>query len=112
MTTVETSAQADRTLVFVAYVLHLVGAIAGITSIAGLIVNYLQRGHHDDVIDSHHRWMIASFWWGLLWIVIGLITVVLVVGWVILFLAWLWYIYRHVRGLIALVNGEAMPIWI
>ena len=109
MTTLETSAQADRTLAFVAYVLHLVGAIAGVTSIAGLIVNYLQRGHGDDVIDSHHRWMIASFWWGLLWVVIGVITIVLVVGWVILFLAWLWYIYRHVRGLIALVNGEGLP---
>jgi uncharacterized membrane protein len=109
MTTAETGLQADRTLVFVAYVLHLVGAIAGVTSIVGLIVNYLQRGHADDVIDSHHRWMITSFWWGLLWIVIGLITLVLVVGWVILFLAWLWYIYRHVRGLIALVNGEPLP---
>lgn len=109
MTTAETSAQADRTLVFVAYVLHLVGAIAGVTSIVGLILNYAQRGHADDIIDSHHRWMIASFWWGLLWIVIGLITIVLVIGWVILFLAWLWYIYRHVRGLIALVNGEPLP---
>jgi uncharacterized membrane protein len=109
MTTTETGLQADRTLVFVAYVLHLVGAIAGVTSIAGLIVNYVQRGHTDEVIDSHHRWMIASFWWGLLWIVIGLLTIVLVVGWVILFLAWLWYIYRHVRGLIALVNGEPLP---
>jgi uncharacterized membrane protein len=109
MTTTETGLQADRTLVFVAYVLHLVGAIAGVTSIAGLIVNYVQRGHTDEVIDSHHRWMIASFWWGLLWIVIGFLTIVLVVGWVILFLAWLWYIYRHVRGLIALVNGEPLP---
>jgi uncharacterized membrane protein len=109
MTTAETGLQADRTLVFVAYVLHLVGAIAGVTSIVGLIVNYLQRGHADDVIDSHHRWMITSFWWGLLWIVIGLLTLVLVVGWVILFFAWLWYIYRHVRGLIALVNGEPLP---
>ncbi len=109
MTTAETSAQADRTLVFLAYVLHLVGAIAGVTSIVGLILNYAQRGHTDDIIDSHHRWMIASFWWGLLWIVIGLITIVLVIGWVILFLAWLWYIYRHVRGLIALVNGEPLP---
>jgi len=31
------------------------------------------------------------------------------VGFVILGVAWLWYVYRHVRGLIALLNGEPMP---
>jgi uncharacterized membrane protein len=109
MSTAGTSVEADRTLVFVAYVLHLIGAIAGVTSIIGLVLNYVKRGHGDDLFDSHHAWMISSFWWGLLWVVVGLITIVIVVGWVILFLAWLWYIYRHVRGLIALVNGERAP---
>ena len=109
MNTAGTSVEANRTLVFVAYVLHLVGAIAGVTSIIGLIINYMKRGQGGDAFDSHHSWMISSFWWGLLWVVIGLITILILVGWVILFLAWLWYIYRHVRGLIALVNGEEMP---
>jgi len=104
-----TSAEGDRTLALVAYVLHLVGAIAGITSIIGLIVNYVKRSPNDDVFDSHHRWMIRSFWWALLWIVIGVVTVFILIGWVILFLAWVWYIYRHVRGLIALINGDPMP---
>ena len=31
------------------------------------------------------------------------------VGFVILGVAWIWYVYRHVRGLIALLNGEPMP---
>jgi len=109
MSTARVSVEADRTLVFVAYVLHLIGAVAGVTSIVGLILNYVKRGQEDDLFDSHHSWMISSFWWGLLWLVIGVITWVFVIGWVILFLAWLWYIYRHVRGLIALINGEEMP---
>jgi len=104
-----TSAEGDRTLALVAYVLHLVGAIAGVTSIIGLIVNYVKCSPYDDVFDSHHRWMIRSFWWALLWIVIGVVTVFILIGWVILFLAWVWYIYRHVRGLIALINGDPMP---
>jgi uncharacterized membrane protein len=104
-----TSVEGDRTLVLVAYVLHLVGAIAGLTSIIGLIINYLKRGHNEGLFDSHHSWMITSFWWALLWVVIGFITLFIVIGWPILFLAWLWYIYRHVRGLIALINGEPMP---
>ncbi len=104
-----TSAEGDRTLVLVAYILHLVGAVAGLTSIVGLIVNYLRRDRYDEILASHHAWMIRSFWWALLWGVIGFITIVILVGWAILLFVWIWYIYRHVRGLIALVNGEPMP---
>ena len=103
------SVQSDRTLVLVAYVLHLVGAVAGITSIVGLIINYVNRDRHDEVLDTHHTWMIRSFWWALLWAVIGFVTIIILIGWAILFVVWVWYIYRHVRGLIALTNGEPMP---
>jgi uncharacterized membrane protein len=103
------SVQSDRTLVLVAYVLHLVGAVAGITSIVGLIINYVNRDRHDEVLDTHHTWMIRSFWWALLWGLIGIVTIIILIGWAILFVVWVWYIYRHVRGLIALTNGEPMP---
>lgn len=101
--------ESERTVVLVAYVLHLVGAIAGLTSIVGLIVNYMRRSRYGEPLDSHHRWMIRSFWWAIVWIVIGCVTIFILIGWVILGLAWVWYVYRHVRGLIALANGEPMP---
>jgi uncharacterized membrane protein len=104
-----TSVEGDRTLVLVAYVLHLIGAVAGVTSIIGLIVNYVKRDRYDDFFDSHHTWMIRSFWWAILWVVIGCITFVILIGWAILFFVWVWYIYRHVRGLINFLNGEPMP---
>ena len=80
-----TTVEGERTLVLVAYVLHLVGAVAGLTSIVGLIINYVKRDGYDDVFDSHHAWMISSFWWALLWVVIGCITIFILIGWVILF---------------------------
>lgn len=104
-----TSVEGERTLVFVAYALHLVGAIAGVTSLIGLLVNYAKRGSYDDLFASHHRWMISSFWWALLWVVIGWILSFIFIGFVVLFLVWLWYIYRHVRGLVNFINGEPMP---
>jgi uncharacterized membrane protein len=103
------SVESDRTLAVVAYALHLFGAIAAIPSIVGLIINYVKRDGYDELFDSHHSWMIRSFWWAILWCVLGLVTFIIGVGIVILVLAWLWYIYRHVRGLIALINGEPMP---
>jgi uncharacterized membrane protein len=104
-----TSVEGERTWVFVAYALHLVGAIAGLTSLIGLVINYLKRGSYDDLFDNHHRWMTRSFWWALLWVCIGWVTTIILVGWAILFLVWLWYIYRHVRGLVNFINGEPMP---
>lgn len=103
------SSESERTVVLVAYVLHLVGAIAGVTSLIGLILNYVRRDRYGGTADSHHRWMIRSFWWALLWVVIGCVLTLIAIGWAVLFLAWVWYVYRHVRGLIALVNDEPMP---
>ena len=104
-----TSVENERTFVLISYVLHLLGSVAGITSIVGLVLNYLKRGGNDDVLASHHAWMIRSFWWAVLWGVIGWITIIILVGWAILLAVWVWYIYRHVRGLVAFTNGEPMP---
>ncbi len=103
------NAEGDRTLAIVAYALHLFGAIAGVPSIVALIINYVKRNDYDDLFDSHHGWMIRSFWWAILWSILGFVTIVIGVGVVILVAVWLWYVYRHVRGLIALVNGEPLP---
>ncbi len=100
----------NRTMALVAYVLHLFGAIAALPSIIGLIVNYVSRRGYGDVPTSHHNWMIRSFWWALLFVVIGwLIPRFLLIGWVIWVATWAWYVYRHVRGLVALVNDEPLP---
>jgi uncharacterized membrane protein len=101
--------ESSRTVVLIAYGLHLFGAIIGLPSIIGLIVNYVERTRYGGLTDSHHRWMIRSFWWALLWIIVGGITTFILIGWLILGLAWLWYVYRHVRGLIVLLDGRSMP---
>jgi len=44
MSVERTSVEGDRTLVLVSYVLHLIGAVAGLTSIVGLVINYVKRG--------------------------------------------------------------------
>jgi len=100
--------RSESTVVWIAYLLHLIGAIAGLTSVVGLILNYVRRNQYGDPLVSHHRYMIRSFWWALVWLVVGILTTFIFIGWAICFVAWVWYVYRHVRGMIALANGEAM----
>lgn len=102
----------QRMLVLIAYILHLVGSIAGVPSLIALVINYVKRSSMAP-FDSHHRWMIRTFWWTILWIVAGSILVFLIItapiGWLIFAIVWLWWIYRHVRGLIALLNNGTLP---
>ncbi|MGH8495739.1 MAG: DUF4870 family protein [Gammaproteobacteria bacterium] len=105
-----TEIQDQRMLVLISYVLHLFGAVAAVPSLIALIINYLKRGESGPDLGTHHTWMIRSFWWAILWFIIGGILILVLVGWVVIFLAWVWYIYRHVRGLLRLIDGRPMPI--
>ena len=104
-----TETQQGHGFVIAAYILHLLGAITGIFSIIGLIINYVKRGDDGEVMGSHHSWMIRSFWWAVLWCIIGGVTWIFFIGMAILPITWLWYIYRHIRGLINLADDRPMP---
>lgn len=105
-----TSFQEQRTWLIVTYLLHIVGAILAIPSIVGLILNYVLREDTSAELRSHHDWQIRTFWWSLLWVVIGTILVWILVGYFILLATWLWWMYRHVRGLIRLADHRDMMV--
>jgi uncharacterized membrane protein len=100
----------SRTPAVIAYILHLFGAALALPSIVGLIINYIKRGDSGALLASHHSWMIRTFWWTLLWSVIVVLSYFFLIGFAIggiaFFVLWIWYLYRHVRGLIALANVE------
>jgi uncharacterized membrane protein len=106
------SSDNGRTMVIVAYVLHLLGACTGLLSIIALIINYAAKGSHGDLIDSHHDWMIRTFWYTFLGFVIAWVLAFTFIGiplaGLLAFTAWLWYIYRHVKGLIFLLDSKAV----
>ncbi|MGH8414369.1 MAG: DUF4870 family protein [Gammaproteobacteria bacterium] len=107
------TAEKGHGVTIVAYVLHLLGAITGILSIVALIINYVKRGDDGVNMDSHHSWMIRSFWWAILWcVLIGasyFLLVGFIFGWIAFAIVWIWYIYRHVRGLLYLSEDKPMP---
>jgi uncharacterized membrane protein len=73
--------------------------IAGLPSIFAVILNYLKRSEARDTwVYSHYRWQIRTFWFALLWAIIGVVSLVVLVGIAILVALTLWLIYRIVRG--------------
>jgi uncharacterized membrane protein len=99
-----------RNLALVVYVLYSLSYFAGITAIVGIIINYVKK---DDAagtwLESHFRWQIRTFWFGLLWATIGIMTIVFFVGFLILFANYCWIIYRIVKGWLNLNDGKPMP---
>jgi uncharacterized membrane protein len=99
-----------KTVTTVVYALQALGFFNGITWIAAVIINYVKR---EDVagtwLESHFRWQIRTFWFGLLWAVLGVILFVLIVGWFILAADAIWIIYRIVKGWLNLSDNRPMP---
>lgn len=98
-----------KNITHILYALYALALINGITAIVAIVINYIKK---DDVagtwLESHFRWQIRTFWWGLLWSVLGGITVVLLIGWLILFAVFVWFIYRIAKGWLRLVESKPM----
>ena len=94
----------------------VVGAfLTGWPSIIAVIINYLKRdAARGTWIESHFRWQIRTFWYGLLWValcmlfIIGTLGIGILIAWLPLGLVTIWFIYRVARGWLALRDAKAM----
>jgi uncharacterized membrane protein len=86
----------------------VIGAfVFGWPSIIAVIINYVKRGEaRGTYLESHFRWQIRTFWFGLLWCAIGGVLFITLVGIPVALGMWvgagLWAMYRIVRGWLAL----------
>jgi uncharacterized membrane protein len=94
----------------------VVGAfLTGWPSIIAVILNYVKRSEvQGSWLESHFRWQIRTFWYGLLWVslcvlfVIATLGIGILIAWLPLGLVSIWFIYRVARGWIALNNRRPM----
>ena len=117
------------TLTHVIYGLHALSLVTGIIgaatvvgafltgwpSIIAVILNYVKRSEARGTwLESHFRWQIRTFWFGLLWVALCLVFVGATLGvgiliaWVPLGVVGLWFIYRVARGWLQLKDRRPM----
>lgn len=115
------------TVAHVVYALHAFAIVAGLVgtativgsfigsvpSIVAVILNYVKRGDARGTwIDSHYRWQIRTFWFALLWFLIGWLLVLTLIGAVIgvpvLIALTIWLVYRIARGWLRLHDRRPM----
>ena len=104
--TPQTPVVSNYGLVLTVYILYLVGFLTGITVLVGVVIAYLQRDRTDRVSQSHFQFQVTTFWIGLLYFFLGLLTLHFAVGAPILLWWVVWTIIRCVKELLALNMGE------
>ncbi len=101
--------QSAITLTTAIYALYAASYFVGVTAVVAIVINYVKK---DDVagtfLESHFRWQIRTFWFGVLWGVLGAITMVFIIGWFVLVANGIWIIYRIVKGWLRLNDGKPM----
>jgi len=98
-----------KNLTTVIYALYAASFLAGITAVVAVIINYVKRRDVAGTIyESHFRWQIRTFWFGLLWGVLGVVTYHILIGWLLLSANYIWIIYRTAKGWLYLNDGKPM----
>jgi uncharacterized membrane protein len=102
------AADADqKTLVVVCYVLMILGIINGFTALIAVVIAHVKRsGAAGTVWHGHYGNIILAFWVGLLVFIIGWVLMWILVGFIVLGVLAIWYLYRTIRGLILASEGR------
>ena len=125
-------------MVGVTYGLYGLGLFLFWSVLIGVIIAYVKRRDVPELLASHYRWLISTFWWWLVaWTVIigAMLTVMIphaidiesavqsgqyfnipweligaaVLGGLGVAIVWLWVVYRLIRGALRLSDGQAAP---
>jgi uncharacterized membrane protein len=117
------------TLAHVIYALHAFSAVTGLVgtativgafltgwpSLIAVILNYAKRSDvRGTFLESHFSWQIRTFWYALLWVLIGAGAFATIVGIPVALMIFvgisLWILYRIVRGWLSLLERKPMDV--
>jgi uncharacterized membrane protein len=117
------TADDEKLMPIVVYVLYLLGWAGGVTALVGFIMAYALKERAPPWVRTHYVFLIRTVWVGLIWLliagmlmVLGLPLTLVLIGfllWKIAFgivsLVGVWVTVRCVVGLIYAARAEAYP---
>ena len=119
----------NKTLTLVLYVLYIIAIFTGgLLAVLALIINYVKRSDvRGSIFESHFTWQIRTFWWYLIWNIIAFVPFLFLLFTgqnsdafagvalfatsfclVVITVAWIWIVYRAIKGIIRLNNSQPM----
>ena len=103
-----TSFVSQRGVALTVYILYLIGYLTGFTALIGVIIAHVKAPSSDDILRSHYRFQIRTFWIGLLYLVVGWLLAYVLIGIPLLFWWFIWSVVRIIKGMVVLNDGRAI----
>lgn len=121
----------SKSLTLILYILYIVAIFSGgIFALVALVINYVKLDSvRGTIFESHFRWQIRTFWWYLIWTLLafvpyfflfftmnnanafaGVAVSATIFCVAVLFISWVWIVYRAIRGIIALNDNQPVPL--
>ena len=75
------------------------------TSIIGVVMAYVNRPDAPEWVATHYRFQIRTFWIGLLYALVSLVTAFVIIGIFFGIFTFVWWIVRCAKGLKSLSEG-------
>ena len=109
-----------KTIGCVSYLLHLIVAVAAVVPganasiallVVALVIDLVKKGEAEGSwLESHFSWRIRTvIWAGILYVVtIPLWLLLVVPGWIAWGIISIWFLYRIVRGMVAMNKDQAI----
>ena len=119
----------NRTLTLILYILYIIAIFSGgLLAIIALIINYVKlNAVKGSIFESHFKWQIRSFWGYLIWNIVAFIPFIFlfftgenpqlfagvafgasIFCVAVVILAWVWIVYRAIKGIVRLNDNVAM----
>lgn len=112
METNELLSDSDKSNVLVAkavYLMLVIGIAVGLLGIIAVVTATIYKKSAPEWLQTHFRFQVRTFWVGTVLMILGVISLYLLVGYFVLFLAALWIAVRCIRGLIFVSKGLPHP---
>lgn len=118
----EQKAQGLKNIGWVSYVLHLIVAVGAVVPgaqasalllVIALVIDLVKRGDAEGTWQANHfSWRIRSvIWAGVLYVVTSPLWLLLIApGWIAWGIISLWFLYRIVRGMLAMSKNQAVDV--
>ncbi|MDC9725873.1 MAG: hypothetical protein PSN44_08180 [Gammaproteobacteria bacterium] len=101
--------QANTTTPKIIYILVLANIIVPLLGLIGVVMAYVNKDDAPEWLQTHYQFQIRTFWIGLLYVFVGALLSIIIIGWFIILFTIVWIVVRCIKGMKALDDQEAHP---
>jgi len=91
------------------YILFMANVIIPFLGLIGVIMAYVNKADAPEWLQTHYQFQIRTFWIGLLYLFVGALLSLILIGYLVILFTVVWIIVRSVKGMKFLDAQQAHP---